>query len=44
MRDKTKGYVYILLTTVIFSTMEVALKMVAGVFAPMQITVLRFFI
>ena len=44
MQDKTKGYIYILLTTVIFSTMEVALKMVAGVFAPMQITVLRFFI
>ena len=44
MKDKTKGYIYILLTTVIFSTMEVALKMVAGVFAPMQITVLRFFL
>ncbi len=44
MRDKAKGYVYIFLTTVIFSTMEVALKMVSGVFAPMQITVLRFFI
>lgn len=44
MQDKTKGYIYILLTTVIFSTMEVVLKMVSGVFAPMQITVLRFFI
>lgn len=44
MSNKKKGYIYILLTTVIFSSMEVALKMVNGVFAPMQITFLRFLI
>jgi drug/metabolite transporter (DMT)-like permease len=46
---KTKsasGYVYIALCTLIFSTMEVMLKMpaVSGVFKPMQITVERFLI
>ena len=36
--------VYIVLCAVIFSTMEVMLKTVHGVFAPMQITCLRFLV
>ncbi len=36
------GYIYIILSAVIFSTMEIMLKKVGGVFAPMQITTLRF--
>jgi drug/metabolite transporter (DMT)-like permease len=39
-----KGYVYIFLTTIIFSTMEIALKLVSGAFNPIQITFTRFFI
>lgn len=39
-----KGYIYILLTTVIFSTMEIALKLVSGVFNPIQLTFTRFLI
>ena len=42
MKRSCSGYVYIVLCAVIFSTMEVMLKAVHGVFAPMQITVLRF--
>lgn len=38
------GYIYILLTAFMFSTMEIALKLVSGVFAPMQITMLRFLV
>jgi drug/metabolite transporter (DMT)-like permease len=38
------GYLFIILTTLIFSTMEIALKMVAGVFNPIQLTFTRFFI
>lgn len=38
------GYFYIALTTVIFSTMEIALKLVSGVFNPIQLTFTRFFI
>lgn len=33
-----KDYAYVLLTTVIFSTIEIALKIIAGAFNPMQIT------
>lgn len=47
MKKKSSvGYVYIVLCTLIFSTMEVMLKMpaVSGVFKPMQITVERFII
>ncbi len=47
MKQKSSiGYVYIALCTLIFSTMEVMLKMpaVSGVFKPMQITVERFLI
>ena len=39
-----KGYIFILLTAFLFSTMETALKMSAGMFHPVQITVLRFFV
>ena len=42
MNRSRSGYVYIVLCAVIFSTMEVMLKTVHGVFAPMQITCLRF--
>ncbi|HEX3011409.1 MAG TPA: EamA family transporter [Syntrophomonadaceae bacterium] len=38
------GYIYIALTTIIFSTMEIALKIVSGVFNPIQLTFTRFFI
>ena len=44
MNRSRSGYVYIVLCAVIFSTMEVMLKTVHGVFAPMQITCLRFLI
>lgn len=37
-----KGYLYILITTILFSTMEIMLKITAGGFRPLQITVLRF--
>lgn len=39
-----EGYLYIFLTTIIFSTMEIALKLVSGVFNPIQLTFTRFFI
>ncbi|URZ05852.1 DMT family transporter [Clostridium felsineum] len=39
-----KGYVYITLTTIIFSTMEIALKLVSKDFNPIQLTFTRFFI
>ena len=39
-----QGYLYILGATIIFSTMEIALKMVSGVFNPVQLTFTRFFI
>jgi len=38
------GYLYVILATLIFSTMEIALKMVSGVFNPIQLTFTRFFI
>ena len=44
MKKKTTGYLFILLTTLIFSTMEVMLRYTRGLFAPMQITYLRFLI
>lgn len=44
MHTSRSGYLYIVLCAVIFSTMEVMLKTVHGVFAPMQITDLRFLI
>jgi len=39
-----KGYLYIVLTTIIFSTLEIALKLVVVAFNPVQITFTRFFI
>ena len=39
-----KGYMYIALTTLIFSTMEIALKLVSDDFNPIQLTFTRFFI
>ncbi|WP_234122319.1 DMT family transporter [Clostridium hydrogenum] len=39
-----KGYLYIIFATILFSTMEVSLKMTSGKFNPIQLTFLRFFI
>ena len=44
MTRSRSGYIFIVLCAVIFSTMEVMLKTVHGVFAPMQITCLRFLV
>ncbi len=38
MSNRKKGYLFILLAAVIYSTTEVALKLLGGVFAPMQLT------
>lgn len=38
-----KGYIYIIITTLLFSSMEVALKFVAGDFNAVQMTFSRFF-
>lgn len=39
-----KGYLYILLSTVLFSTMEITLKVTSNTFNPIQMTFLRFLI
>lgn len=39
-----KGYLYIILSTILFSTMEISLKLVSGKFNPIQLTFIRFFI
>ena len=44
MSKRKFGYLSIFLAAAIFSTMEVALKSVSGVFSPLQITSLRFLI
>lgn len=44
MKRFNAGYVYIVLCALIFSAVEVVLKHTAGMFHPMQITVLRFLI
>ncbi len=44
MKKINSGYVYIVLCALIFSFVEVVLKHTAGMFHPMQITVLRFLI
>lgn len=44
MKKSYSGYLYIILCTLIFSTVEVVLKKVSGLFHPLQITALRFFI
>ena len=40
-RERKRGYLYILLTAMLYSTTEVALKALGGAFAPMQVTVER---
>ncbi|MDA8426774.1 MAG: hypothetical protein M0Z80_11620 [Treponema sp.] len=37
-----RGYAYIALTTLLFNSMEIALKSMAGRFNPVQLTLLRF--
>lgn len=44
MKKEYKGYVFIVLTAVIFSTMEISGKMVAGEINSFQLTFLRFLI
>ncbi len=44
MKKFNPGYLYVVLCALIFSFVEVALKHTAGMFHPMQITVLRFLI
>lgn len=44
MNKKTVGYFLIVLSAVIFSTVELSLKSVSGHFAPLQLTALRFFV
>lgn len=39
-----KGYLYITLSTILFSTMEISIKLVSGKFNPIQLTFIRFFI
>ncbi|SFU35238.1 Permease of the drug/metabolite transporter (DMT) superfamily [Clostridium sp. DSM 8431] len=39
-----EDYTYIFLTTIIFSTMEIALKLVTGSFNPIEVTFIRFFV
>ena len=39
-----KGYLYIILATFFFSSMEIALKISAGSYNPIQLTFLRFLI
>ena len=39
-----RGYLFIALATLFFSTMEIALKEVAGQFNPVQLNLTRFFI
>ena len=41
MEQRKKGYLLILLAAVVYSTTEVALKELAGAFAPMQLTAER---
>ena len=42
--NKVKGYIYIALATVLFSTMEIGLKYTSKDFNPMQLTMIRFLI
>ena len=39
-----KAYIYVLLGTILFSTMEVTLKTMAGDFHPIQMTMTRFLV
>lgn len=42
--DKKKGYLCIFVTTILFSSMEIVLKLSAGEFNPVQITMERFLV
>ena len=42
--DRKIGYICIAVTTILFSSMETVLKLVAGDFNPVQMTLIRFFI
>ena len=44
MSDKKQGYIYIVLTTLLFSCVEIVLKFVSDGFNPLQMTFSRFFI
>ena len=39
-----KGYWYVLVTTLLFSSMEIALKSIAGQFNPVQLNFSRFLV
>lgn len=39
-----QGYIYIILSTILFSSMEITLKLISGQFNPIQLNFLRFFI
>ena len=39
-----RGYLYILITTLLFSSMEVALKLISGQFNPIQLNFSRFLV
>ena len=39
--NRKRGYLYILLAAMLYSTTEVALKALGGAFAPMQVTAER---
>lgn len=39
-----KTYIYILISTILFSSMEIVLKTVAGLYNPIQLNLVRFFI
>jgi Predicted permease, DMT superfamily len=40
--SSTKAYIYVALTTLLFSSMEISLKSISGHFHPLQLNVLRF--
>lgn len=44
MENTKQGYVFIILSAVLFSSMEIALKLVSNQFNPIQLTFLRFLI
>jgi drug/metabolite transporter (DMT)-like permease len=43
-QEMKKGYLYILFATILFSSMETVLKLIAGQFNPIQLTFMRFLI
>lgn len=44
MSNKTKGILCVIVATVLFSTMEIALKVISGDFNPVQLTFVRFIV